>query len=132
MSKEWWEPAIPLELEDSEVVYVDRHGVKRAMSNRIYSSEDTERIRQGYCCIQCGEAQERPFPEHCSVCSYEMAQKQAVEFARDFRGSVQLGSQIDVDEELAYAAQVVESERRNRDGTQSAQIWLPGWLPKGM
>jgi hypothetical protein len=127
-----WDPAVPLETEESEVVYVDRHGVKRAMSNRIYSREDTEYIRQGYKCIQCGEAQERAFPERCEFCSHEMAARQALEFARDFRGTVHLGSQVDVDEELEFAAQYVESERRNREGTAPAQVWLPGWLPKGM
>src|SRR5262245_37557953 len=126
------EPAVPLEYEESDTLYVDRFGEKRMLSNRYYSSEDTERIRQGYCCIQCGEAQERPFPERCFCCGFEMSRRQALEFARDFRGSAHIGSRVDVDEELEYAAQVVESERRNREGTAPTTIWLPGWLPKGM
>ena len=61
-----------------------------------------------------------------------MQDRQAEMFARDFRGTVHIGSTVDVEDELEYAAQVVESERRNREGTAPSQIWLPGWLPRGI
>lgn len=51
-----------------------------------FSQEDVERIRLGYVCINCWEPHESPYPEACSLCGYEMRERQGADFAEKFEG----------------------------------------------
>jgi hypothetical protein len=119
-------PAVPFESEDGgETLYRRPDGSLISRSLHYYTPEDVEAIRTGYKCAKCGEAHETPFPKKCFACPFPMRDYQAEYFAKFFRGTVRLGSQVNVDEELEEARKVVESERRNREGTAPFQIVLP-------
>jgi len=123
----WSKPALPIETEEAgETLYMRPDGSIISQSRRFYSEEDIGRIRAGYCCAKCGEGHDIPFPAACFGCKFPMHDLQAEYLAKWYQGTVRLGSQINVDDELEEAARVVEFERRQRDGTSPTQIWLPG------
>jgi len=51
-----------------------------------FAPDQIDRFRLGYCCLECWEPHESPFPERCSLCGYEMRDRQAADFARKFKG----------------------------------------------
>jgi hypothetical protein len=114
-------PAIPIEMEeDPEPVLVSSDGRLREHYNLIYTADDAERIRLGYCCIHCGESQVghggKPFPEECAVCHYPMNSQQRERFAQEFIGNVRLGPSTSIEEELEIAEQMVRGERTTKSG----------------
>lgn len=126
-------PAIPLALEpDHEYVIVQADGQVRDHFNSTYSEDDKERIRLGYCCIQCGEAQypNPPFPEECCVCRFPMRARQAQRFADEFRGTIRLGPSTSIDDELALAEELVAQERLRKEGLKRTRpgIIVPRWV----
>jgi hypothetical protein len=88
--------------------------------NMAMPDTDVERIRQGYVCIRCLEPQSKPFPEVCESklpngerwCNFPMREKQAGEFAAMYKGTVKLGSSIDVADEIARLNEINEYEER--------------------
>ena len=107
-------PAVPIATEsDPNAVLLHADGTFREHYNMIFSAEDVERIRLGYCCIQCFESQVgygegTPFPEQCGLCGYPMRARQAIRFAQEFQGEVRVGPTTSVDEELAIAEEWLE------------------------
>lgn len=81
----------------------------------IYSEEDAERIRAGYCCIHCGESQVDkgtcPFPENCWLCKFPMRDKQLERYETEWVGHVRLGPSSNLEEELA-ALEEIDARRK--------------------
>lgn len=110
-------PAVPVATEeDPDHVVVTADGQIRRHYNQIFSDRDTERIRTGYCCINCGESQygqdECPFPEKCWLCGFEMRERQLARFAQEFVGTIRVGPSTSIEDELAIAEEMVARERR--------------------
>lgn len=84
--------------------------------NYIYSEEDAERIRTGYCCIHCGESQVGqpvcPFPEDCWVCGFRMRDKQLERYEKEWVGHVRLGPGSSFEEELAALEELDQKAQR--------------------
>ena len=120
-------PAVPLELEpDPEHTIIGSDGSTREHYNQIYSDYDAERIRLGYCCIQCGESQVGhsgvTFPENCAVCNFPMREKQRERYAKEWVGSIKLGPSMTNEEELAALA---ELEERMNPFVEKSSIIIP-------
>lgn len=111
-------PAVPVALEeDGEFVLIRSDGEIRSHVNAIYSERDTARIREGYCCVNCGESQvdmalSCPFPIECWVCKFPMKERQAERFAKEFKGTVRVGPSTSIEDELAIAEEELARQRR--------------------
>lgn len=88
--------------------------------NMALHEEDVERIRTGYVCIRCLEPQPRPFPKRCESrlpdgsrwCNFPIADRQLEEFAIMFKGTVKIGSSINVADEIERMREFDEYEAR--------------------
>lgn len=113
-------PALPIALEpDAEHVLVQADGSVREHYNAIYSPADAERIRLGYCCINCGESQVdhgAPFPENCWICGFQMRDKQTERYGKEFRGSIRVGPQSSLEDELALMEELEEKQELAKRG----------------
>lgn len=89
----------------------------------IMDDDSIEQIRQGYKCIRCHEPQSEPFPVICETrlpeevggalcCLFPIREKQQEEFAIMFKGTVHVGSRVDLADELARMAEHDEYEAR--------------------
>jgi hypothetical protein len=85
------------------------------------ADNDVERMRQGYVCIRCLEPQSEPFPAVCESvlpdgvtrwCNFPMREQQAAEFERQFKGTVLIGSRVNLEDEQAHLDEVTEYENR--------------------
>ena len=114
--------AVPAD-DNTTVVFPD--GREFLDVNMALHDEDVERIRAGYVCIRCLEPQIEDglpvaFPERCLSelpngqrwCNFPMREKQAEEFAIQFKGSVSIGSRVNVDDELERLKEIDEYEQR--------------------
>ena len=119
-------PAVPVVVEPDGVRFrVDtRTGQKYQEYEQVYTEYDAGRIRAGYCCIHCGEAQERPFPDRCSVCHFPMKEKQAQQFAEQFEGYTTIGSSRSLEELRVEDEEAKERARRQLEKPTSS-IWVP-------
>lgn len=52
-----------------------------------FDPESIERFRLGYVCLACMEPHESPFPERCSLCGYEMQERQLHDFSAKYQGT---------------------------------------------
>lgn len=76
---ERWRKPIKVHSVDEEnlAVFTDREGRTRYRPTFVLESrDDFERIRLGYACICCLEPFERPFPETCNVCGFQVERDQ--------------------------------------------------------
>lgn len=116
---------------DHEHVLVSADGSMRDHFNMIYSEYNAERIRLGYCCINCGESQYdhgAPFPESCWVCGYKMGDKQLERYGMEFRGNVRVGPSTSLEDELALMEELEERQELARLGMKKTNsIVVPGW-----
>jgi hypothetical protein len=124
-------PALPIAVDtDPTRVRVDKFGVKHEELERIFSEYDYGRLRDGYCCFECGEAQIRDglpaaFPEKCSVCDYPMRARQARDMDEQFDGEARELGGRPIEELRAEDDELRERARRAREGRSSSRIWLP-------
>ena len=120
-------PALPVAVdEDLSRARIDtRTGERYQELEMIYTEYDVGRIRAGYCCIECGEAQERPFPLSCSVCSFPMMTEQTKRFGEQFDGYTTVGPSRSLEELRAEDDEAKEKARRAREGKPTSSIWLP-------
>lgn len=126
-------PAIPVALDiDTDRVMVDtRTGERITSYEQVYTEYDVDRIRLGYCCIHCGEAQLEnglpvAFPEACWVCRYPMDADQRRRFAEEFEGYTTIGPTRSIEELRAEDDEAKEKARREREGKPNSSIWIPG------
>ena len=120
-------PALPvLATEDITRVRIDqRTGTRYQELELVFTEYDIGRIREGYCCIECGEAQERPFPLSCSVCAFPMRTEQSRRFAEQFEGVTTAGPSKSLAELRAEDDEIKEKGRRSREPKLTNRIWLP-------
>jgi len=74
--------------------------------------------------MECGEAQETPFPERC-ICGYPMRDDQSRRFAEQFDGPTTIGPTRSIEELRAEDEEQKEKARRLREKPTS-RIWVPG------
>lgn len=65
----------------------------------VVDQEGLSRIKLGYACLNCLEPFERPFPERCPLCNYEVAEHQLEDLAGADRGEEHVGPLTTLDEE---------------------------------
>lgn len=109
---------------DPDHLIVTSGGDVRGASTLVYSEEDVERLRLGYCCINCAESQvghEAPMPERCWVCRYPMRDRQTERFAAEFVGHMRVGPSSTLEEEMAIAQEHVDRQKARKP-----QILVPG------
>lgn len=125
-------PAIPVavDLETDRVDVDTRTGERLQAYDFVFTEYDAGRIRAGYCCIHCGEAQAEnglpvAFPERCSVCAFPIREMQTQRFAEEFKGYGTIGPSRSLEELRAEDDQAKERARRLRDGKSTSMIWVP-------
>ena len=91
----------------------------------IFTEYDVGRIRAGYCCIECGEAQEKAIPERCYICAFPMRDEQARLFAEHFEGYTTIGPSRSLEELRAEDIEKKDRARYLREKPTSS-IWVPG------
>ena len=106
-----------------------RTGERIQSYEHIYTEYDVGRIRAGYCCIHCGEAQHEnglpnAFPERCWVCNFPMRAEQAKRFAEEFEGYVTIGSSKTI-AELRLEDEEAKERARRKLAKPTSRIWVP-------
>lgn len=122
-------PALPVAVDlDTDRVMIDTRTGERIQSyEQTYTEYDVGRIRAGYCCINCGEAQkDGAFPAECWVCRFPMRDEQTARFGEEFKGYTTLGPSRSLAELRLEDAEAKEKARRARDGKPTSSIWVPG------
>jgi len=112
---------------DGKRVGIGPDGTRYAEYEMVYTEYDAGRIRAGYACMECGEAQETPFPEHCPVCKYPMRDDQSRRFAEQFEGYTTIGPSRSIEELRAEDEEQKERARRQREKPTSSII-VPSWI----
>ena len=119
-------PVIPIAVEeDEDALVVHRDGTFRSAARLVLDPHDVGRIREGYVCAICMEAQERPFPKECSVCKFPMRERQSEYVARAYQGNTRVGPSSSLEDELGALEELEARERREKD-ISVPQILVPG------
>ena len=118
-------PAIPVAVDqDTTRIRIDtRTGERYEEVEAIYTEYDQGRIQAGYCCIECGEAQETPFPERC-VCGFPMREEQSRIYGEQFDGYTTIGGKSL--EELRAEDAIAKARARYEREKPTSSIWVPG------
>jgi hypothetical protein len=121
-------PAIPVavDVDPSRVRIDSRTGEKYQEIEHTYTEYDVGRIRAGYCCLNCGEAQDEPFPKKCriSFCAYPMRERQAQDFAEQFEGYTTVGPSRSL-EELRAEDEEAKARAAYKKAKPTSSIWVP-------
>lgn len=88
--------------------------------NMALPERDVERIRTGHVCIRCLEPQSEAFPAVCESklpngqpwCNFPIREKQLAEFALMFKGTVNVGSRVNVSDEIERLREIDAYEHR--------------------
>jgi hypothetical protein len=118
---------VAVDIDPTRIRIDTRTGEKYREIEQVYTEYDVGRIQAGYCCFNCGEAQDEPFPKVCKIsfCGYPMRERQAQDFAEQFDGYTSIGSGKSVEE---LRAEDEEAKARAAYGRQkpTSSIWVPG------
>lgn len=76
-----------------------------------YPPDVSEAIRTGYMCMECQEPQLQPFPLKCSLCGFEMRERQPLKWMMEFEGTRHVGP----DKPLREHLEELEQERLKLD-----------------
>lgn len=118
-------PVIPIGVEhDESHVVVHRDGTIREASMVILSEHDVGRVRAGYVCAVCLEAQEQAFPDKCKVCGFRMSDRQAEYVAQAYQGTIKAGPSSSLEDELAALKELEDKQRREAD-ISAPQVLIP-------
>lgn len=122
-------PALPVAVDvDPTRVSIDtRTGERYQEIEHVYTEYDVGRIRAGYCCLNCGEAQEEPFPKVCRIdfCAYPMRERQAQDFGEQFEGYTTIGPSKSM-EELRAEDEEAKARALHEKVKPTSSIWVPG------
>lgn len=122
-------PALPVAVDvDPYRFRVGPTGVKEAVYNQTYTQYDAGRIRAGYCCFHCGEAQEEAFPKRC-ICGYPMRERQAQDFAEQFEGYTTVGPSKSI-EELRAEDEEAKARAEYARNKPTSNIIVPNWVER--
>lgn len=112
--------------EDPEHVVVTSTGEVRRAPMVYLDEESVARIRAGYVCAKCFEAQTESLPEKCYLCGFPMRDKQGEYVARNYQGTVRIGSATSLEQEYALMDEWAEIEARKKDRMpRNPSIWVP-------
>jgi len=125
-------PALPIAVDsDTTRIRVDSLGRRHAEYDMTYTEYDWGRIKEGYCCFECGEAQfENGLPvaflERC-ICGYPMRERQARDCSEQFDGPTTIGPTRSIEELRVEDEEQKERARRIREKPTS-RIIVPNWV----
>lgn len=112
--------------EDPEHVVVTSTGEVRRAPMVYLDEESVGRIRAGYVCAKCFEAQDEAFPERCYLCKFPMRDKQPEYVAKNYQGTVRVGSSTSIEDEMAFMDEWQEIEARKKARMpHKPSIWVP-------
>lgn len=118
-------PVIPLAVEQDEGhVLLKRNGETRAAYNLTLDPEDVGRMKAGYVCARCLEAQDEAFPKECGVCRFPMEDHQVEFLAKAYQGNKRVGPSTSMEDELA-AVQELEDRQKRSQSVSAPQIIVP-------
>ena len=118
-------PVIPLAVEQDEGhILIKRNGEQRAAYSVTLAPEDIGRIKAGYVCARCYEAQDEPFPKACWVCQFPMADRQMEFLAKAYQGDKRIGPSTSMQDELA-ALELLEERQKRERSISAPQIIVP-------
>ena len=121
-------PVIPISVDqDEKHVLLLRNGETRAAFNVTFDPHDVGRIRAGYVCARCYEAQDKAFPKACWVCGFPMADRQAEFVAKAYQGERHVGPSTTIADELA-AIEELEQRQKRAQSISHPQIIIPRGL----
>ena len=103
---------------DPEYLIVDSEGGVRSHFNVVLTPEKVGRIRAGYDCAKCLERHEEAWPAKCQACGFPISDRQAEFVAKEYRGTVRVGSSDSEDAQLA----ALEEARFNEDVARRGKI----------
>lgn len=118
----WRQPVIPVAVESTATEYSWHIDGWRKNVDWTLTPEDYARLKAGYVCLNCMEPQETPFPEKCSLCQFEMREKQAKLVEFEYRGEKHLGPSTSLQEEVDRLADWADKQ----DHKPGSSIWVPG------
>lgn len=122
-------PALPVAVDvDTTRVRIDTGTGERYQEvEHVYTEYDVGRIRAGYCCLNCGEAQDEPFPKVCKIpfCAYPIRERQAQDFGEQFEGYTTIGPSKSREEMLAEDLEAKARADYAR-AKPTSSIWVPG------
>ena len=107
----------------------------RRMERHVFglTPEQVGRVRAGYTCVKCLEDYASPYPDECAVCKFPMRERQAEEFAKDFRGDIRFGPTTSIDEEYEIAKEMIQQEAYDKAAKLGLIIPKPSiTLPRGV
>lgn len=122
----WRQPVIPLAVTDEPTTFSVFNGKERLEIRARFKPSDIERFRTGYCCLECWEPHEKPFPDRCVLCQYPMRESQARDFQRLFMGVERDRRAVLIESELD---RVDDTHERRFHKTKSGII-VPANTPK--
>ncbi len=118
-------PVIPLSVEEDERhSLLLRTGETRSAYSVTLDPNDVGRVKAGYVCVRCYEAQDRPFPKECWVCKFPMAERQAEYVAKAYQGNRYMGPSTSMHDELA-AIEELEQKQKRAATVSAPQIIVP-------
>lgn len=118
-------PVIPLAVEQDEGhVLLKRNGETRSAYNLTLDPEDVGRMKAGYVCARCLEAQDEAFPKECGVCRFPMEDHQMEFLAKAYQGNKRVGPSTSMEDELA-AVQELEDRQKRSQSVSAPQIIVP-------
>jgi len=120
-------PVIALAVEEStdELVFFEDGREPRSPVLFHLTEYDVGRIQAGYVCLQCKEDLDTPFPDECPVCRYRMSERQAEDFAKQFKGRTHIGPSTTLEEEREIMVYLREKEQRERELRHGIDIVKP-------
>jgi hypothetical protein len=86
ITRRWAKPVVPLGVNEETTHYTVINGRETLEISGRFTKDDIERFRLGYCCINCWEPHEVPFPENCSLCRFQMKKHQREVFNQTYAG----------------------------------------------
>jgi len=115
-------PVIPVKVMEStdELVFYEDDRAPRSPVHMVLSEFDVGRLAAGYICLQCKEDLDVAFPDECPVCHYRMAERQAEDFAKQFKGTTHLGPSTTIADE-----RMIMDELREREAREAGALWTP-------
>jgi hypothetical protein len=118
---------VAVDVDTGRVRIDTRTGERYQEIEHVYTEYDVGRIRAGYCCLNCGEAQEEPFPKVCKVpfCAYPMRDRQTQDFGEQFEGYTTVGPSKSL-EELRAEDEEAKARMAYDKAKPTSSIWVPG------
>ena len=120
MVERWRKPIRVTEIDDDVIgVFTSPDG--RQWYRPVFvleSKDDYDRLRLGYACGICLEVFERPFPDECCVCGFNVKRDQMVLLDSELKGQHR-------PLEIKSGETVIDTKIDARSGHRETRIWTP-------